>query len=144
LAKEETAMRRVTLATIGALAMFPTSLYAQQPADDAPLLNIVPDCADARKTGDPVVCGRRDPRTQWQLPILNDGFDPQGTIDSVSRERHRLIETGGTTGIGSCTNVGPGGYTGCFFNDIRHMHEQSDGNGPVAIRTGTRDKDEPQ
>jgi hypothetical protein len=68
------------------------------------------------------VCGRRDDSGGYRLPAP-DGFDPAGPIDSVLRERRRLFDVG-AVGIGSCSNVGPGGWTGCDFIQWRHDYEQ--------------------
>jgi hypothetical protein len=70
-----------------------------------------------------VVCGRRADPERYRLPIRQNGFDPRGATDSVSRERHRLIEEG-DAGIGSCSTVGPGGYTGCFHQTIKRRQQQ--------------------
>ena len=69
-----------------------------------------------------VVCRRRD-NEKYRLPIRENRFDPGGATDSVSRERHRLIEEG-DAGIGSCSTVGPGGYTGCFPQNIKRRQQQ--------------------
>ena len=55
--------------------------------------------------------------------IINDRFDPGGTVESVSRERHRLYEVG-ESGIGSCSPSGPGGTEGCSFRRFKQMLEQ--------------------
>jgi hypothetical protein len=70
-----------------------------------------------------IVCGRRADPERYRLPIRENGFDPGGATDSVSRERHRLIEEG-DAGIGSCSTVGPGGYTGCFHQTIKRRQQQ--------------------
>lgn len=114
-----------------ALAALPSAASAQDqpqrtgPVDGASLANkfsVVPRC----KTGERdeiVVCGRRNENEQYRIrPPAH--FDPEGTMESVSRERHRLIDDNGATGIGSCSNVGPGGWTGCFFRDVKRAHEQ--------------------
>jgi hypothetical protein len=78
-----------------------------------------------RPDGDPddiMVCGRRNQGGGYRLPAP-DRFDPAGPIDSVSRERHRLLDVG-AVGIDSCSPVGPGGFTGCELNDWRHADEQ--------------------
>jgi hypothetical protein len=72
---------------------------------------------------DITVCGRHDPGNGYRLPPAPEGFDPGGTIDSVSRERHRMLDVG-AVGTQSCSAVGPGGWTGCEFNDWRHADEQ--------------------
>jgi hypothetical protein len=82
-------------------------------------------CAGAGAEDDEaiVVCGRRADPERYRLPIRQNGFDPGGATDSVSRERHRLIEEG-DAGIGSCSTVGPGGYTGCFHQTIKRRQQQ--------------------
>lgn len=79
-----------------------------------------------------VVCGRRGD-SPYRLPLVHDGFDPDGPVDSVSRERHRLYEVG-DVGIGSCSTVGGGGWTGCDSIAWKQAHQQKDGNAAVAIR----------
>ncbi|HEY0147858.1 MAG TPA: hypothetical protein VGB70_02525 [Allosphingosinicella sp.] len=71
-----------------------------------------------------VVCGNPDAPEPYRLPPRADpGFDPWGGIDSVSRERHKLLGTG-PAGIGSCTTVGPGGWTGCDIQVINQAEQQ--------------------
>lgn len=104
--------------------------HADPPTLAAPL--VAPACNPDR--ADIVVCGRRSGNGGYRLPD-SDRFDPAGPIDSVSRERHRLLDVG-AAGIGSCSTVGPGGWTGCMFEDWRHADEQyagrNHGHGPRA------------
>jgi len=93
--------------------------------DPAPVLlapTAAPACQTDRSQDDITVCGRRNDGEGYRLPAP-DRFDPAGTIDSVSRERHRLLDVG-ATGIGSCSTVGPGGWTGCMLNTWREADEQ--------------------
>jgi hypothetical protein len=92
--------------------------------------HIVPDCHRDPDEGI-VVCGRQTGRSPYRLPPPG-GFDPDGPVDSVSRERHRLMEPG-ASGIGSCSTVGPGGWTGCDFNAWKQEHQQKDGNARVGF-----------
>jgi hypothetical protein len=81
-----------------------------------------------------VVCGRRveEPRSRYRLPEEPDlGFDPSGDVDSVSRERNRLLEPG-ASGTGSCSSAGSGGWSGCMANDFRHQIDQYGGRPPSA------------
>ena len=84
---------------------------------------IVPRCETNGVGEDIVVCGRRDRNEQFRLPMRPDGFDAAGPVDSVSRERHRLIEEG-DAGVGSCSTTGPGGASGCFDKAVKRRCQQ--------------------
>jgi hypothetical protein len=88
-------------------------------------IRIVPRCSSQPTSSDDiVVCGRRSESERQRLPQINNGrFDPGGTVESVSRERHRLYEVG-ESGIGSCSPSGPGGTEGCSFRRFKQMLEQ--------------------
>jgi hypothetical protein len=113
-----------------ALALF----LAQPAADPAPSVpvveapRIVPDGRCERPSEnlseqELVVCGRRVEPDRYRLPIRPGRFDPKGAVDSVSRERNRLIEEA-DGGIGACTNVGVAGPTGCFGRAVKRRCEQ--------------------
>ena len=70
-----------------------------------------------------VVCGRRRDAMRYRVPPLREGFDPKGPVDSVSRERNRLME-GDSGGLGSCTTVGPNGMNGCFEKGVWRKRQQ--------------------
>jgi hypothetical protein len=128
-------------AAAGLLGAAPALAQQQAPAAGPVLPPVVADCRN-QQTQDIVVRGRRGERSPYRLPAQREGFDPDGPMPSVSRERHRLYEVG-QTGIGSCSNVGPGGWTGCDFLRWEDEHHQRDGNGPVAIRVGADQRDVP-
>lgn len=72
--------------------------------------------------GEIIVQGSRD-RSPYRLPENREGFDPQGAMESVLRERTRWME-GGESGIGSCSNIGPAGMTGCDITVIERAYQQ--------------------
>lgn len=76
------------------------------------LRNVIGDCR-MPADGSVIVCARPD--SPYRLPpaARDPGFDVNGAVDSVARERHKLMEVGGS-GTGSCSNVGAGGWTGCM------------------------------
>jgi hypothetical protein len=84
--------------------------------------SVLPKCKPSRGR-EIVVCGDRSESERYRLPNQQQGFDPAGSVDSVSRERHRLIEEG-DSGIGSCSASGPGGWTGCFHQRRKRQCQQ--------------------
>jgi hypothetical protein len=92
-------------------------------AEAGKTLNATRRCDPAADPDEVVVCGRRIPAERYRLPIRPDRFDPKGPIDSVSRERHKLIQEG-DAGIGSCSTIGPGGSSGCFHRSTKRRCEQ--------------------
>ena len=88
-----------------------------------PTLRIIPRCEQGGTGEEIVVCGSRDRNERYRLPIRNQGWDPDGPVDSVRRERRALIQEG-DEGIGSCSTVGPGGAHGCFHRNVKRRCEQ--------------------
>lgn len=86
---------------------------------------VAPECTAASSDTDSiVVCGRRaDDGRRYRVADPDAPFDPRGTAMSVARERARWIEHG-DTGIGSCSAVGPGGFTGCMLQQWRRDSQQ--------------------
>src|SRR3954464_9832106 len=92
-------VRRMPLAMeFGLLLLAQAAANPDLPALPAPVT--LPACPPGRSAGDIVVCGRRNDGGGYRLPAP-DRFDPAGPVDSVSRERHRLLDVG-ASGIGSC------------------------------------------
>ena len=82
----------------------------------------LPECRPA--SGDEeeiVICS--NPREQERYRLPRPAWDPNGSAQSVSRERHSLYEQG-DSGIGSCSTVGPGGWTGCALRAWKAAREQ--------------------
>ncbi len=113
------------------LALLAAAAAAATPAGALPpiaLKNIMqalsPDCGRG-STGEVVVCGRDKQRSHYRIPaeMMPDGFQVDGPVDSVSRERHKLMDVG-AAGTGSCSNTGAGGWTGCMVNDWRRDEQQ--------------------
>lgn len=114
----------------GALILLPATAGAQTtaPADPLRLEVLNRDCQGAR--GDEIlVCGNRgERRSPFRLPEEPDtGYDPRGTMESVSEERNAMTEHGARTGPGSCSTVGPGGAYGCAAADFRREVRQHRG-----------------
>ncbi len=88
------------------------------------LHNVLGDCR-MPADGSIIVCGRKSGDSPYRLPpsMRGRGFDVNGAVDSVSRERHKLMDVG-DAGTGSCGNVGAGGWTGCMVKGWRAADQQ--------------------
>jgi len=74
--------------------------------------------------GDAVtVCGRREQQRRYQVTDPAAPYDPKGPVKGVMRERMGWISEG-DTGPGSCSGVGPGGWTGCGAKAFRQRLQQ--------------------
>ena len=72
---------------------------------------------------DVVVCARRPEAERFRIPeVLRDNGTPQER-QSWTKQAEGLA-TAGATGIGSCSSVGPGGYTGCAQQEINRAFRE--------------------
>jgi len=105
-------------------------LMAAAPGFSQAIRQSIDPCKAARQANDIVVCGHDGEQEQrrYRLPRDPDrGFDPLGAVDSVSRERHRLIDGDGASQDltrGSCSAVGASGATGCMIKGWREADQQ--------------------
>jgi hypothetical protein len=109
---------------------------------EAPAAQVAPRivelCADVRGEEEILVCGHPQADAPYRLPPQPDlGFDPRGDVASVSRERNALLGPG-PAGLGSCSTVGSGGWTGCDVIAIEKAEEQGKriGVGTGGVRIG--------
>lgn len=97
-------------------------------AQRAMVADAVGPCRRPRKPSEIVVCGRsRDDRSPYRLPVIpgEDGFRIDGPVDSVSCERHKLMDVGGAgSEIDSCGDTGSGGLYGCMVKGWKEADEQ--------------------
>lgn len=106
-------------------------LAAEAPAA-APSLKTAIDTAmgcPTGRSGEIVVCRRGDRAQRYRIPeaLRPNGFDfHQMEIEGASRERHRLMEGGGS-GIGSCSASGAAGASGCLAQQFRAWEQQRAG-----------------
>jgi hypothetical protein len=69
------------------------------------------------------VCGRREGQRRYQVTDPEAPYDPRGRVEGVMTERMGWIGEG-DTGIGSCSPVGPGGFTGCHVKAWKRTLQQ--------------------
>jgi hypothetical protein len=104
-----------------ALLFLASAQAATLPPPASPQLSL-PGCSGTQGQSDVTVCGHRDESSGYRLP-QPEYFDPAGSVDSVSRERHRMLDVG-ASGTHSCSPVGPGGWTGCMLTTWQNADEQ--------------------
>lgn len=79
-----------------------------------------------RGSGDEInVCGKADSPYRIPKELRDPGFQVDGPRDSVSRERHRIMDVGGAgSQQGACSPVGAMGWTGCMVKDWKESDQQ--------------------
>jgi hypothetical protein len=72
--------------------------------------------------GEIVVCARRPERERYRVP--QEFREGQRLRDGESwANRYESVEDEGETGIGSCSTVGPAGFTGCWEEMMRQYRQ---------------------
>ena len=115
-------MTRLTLIATGAASLFAGGLMMPAPSlAQATQSEIVVFGTDPcpRATDDEVVICRRLPESmRYRMPETyrdTSTFQERQTWTNKSK----TLQTVGSTGIGRCSAVGPGGHTGCLMQEIQ-------------------------
>src|SRR5438477_12501291 len=120
-----------TASLAGGLAALPTAAAAQQATSEITVFGSDP-CP--RSTSSEIyVCNRRPESERYRLPKSQQLQGSRQQRQSWSRQSQALT-TVGSTGVGSCSAVGPGGREGCLVQDIKQTKqaakEESQSNQP--------------
>ena len=112
-----------TAAAVGGIAVLPAPALAQSQGNVAEVIVYGNDPCPRSTDDQVVVCARRPEAERYRIP---EKLRPSGTRQQTEAwaKKARVLETVGSTGINSCSPVGPGGYTGCLTQVIREAREQ--------------------
>ena len=113
-----------TAAAVGGFAVLPAPAAAQAGGGNVAEIIVYGNDPCPRSTDDQVVvCARRPEADRYRIP---EKLRQSGTRQQTEAwaKKARVLETVGSTGINSCSPVGPGGYTGCLTQVIREAREQ--------------------
>jgi hypothetical protein len=106
-----------TAAMAAGFAAFPAPAAAQ-PQNVAEIIVYGTDPCPRSTDDKIVVCTHRPEAERYRIPPK---IRPSGTPQQVEAwaVRSKNLKDAGKTGIGSCSSVGPGGYTGCLVQEIQ-------------------------
>ncbi|MDB5691275.1 MAG: hypothetical protein JWO81_338 [Alphaproteobacteria bacterium] len=116
-------MKRILLAAaVAAAGLIPAASSAAPPARGEERVNALivygSDPCPRGEGDDIVVCARKPESERYRIPPSLRG-DPNDPANQAWGARAESLEYVGRTGIGSCSPVGPGGFTGCFNQIVR-------------------------
>lgn len=113
-----------TATAAGGLAFLPAPALAQSSSNVAEIIVYGNDPCPRSTDDQVVVCARRPEADRFRIP---EKLRSSGTRQQTEAwaNRSKAIETVGSTGINSCSPVGPAGYTGCLTRVIRDAREQN-------------------
>jgi hypothetical protein len=118
-----TLMSAAAVAFTGGYAALPAPAVAQAQPNIAEIIVYGNDPCPRSTEDQVVVCARRPEGERYRIPQKYRPSGPRQETEAWAR-KSRVLETVGSTGINSCSPVGPGGYTGCLTQVIREAREQ--------------------
>jgi hypothetical protein len=123
-------MKRLLLAACAAALLAPAAASAAprrtSTADESRVNALIVYGNDPCPRGsgnDIVVCARKPESERYRIPP-NLRLDPTDPANRSWADRAQSLEYVGRTGIGSCSTVGPGGWTGCLNQLITAAREE--------------------
>ncbi len=113
-----------TATAAGGIVALPAPALAQASSNVAEIIVYGNDPCPRSTDDQVVVCARRPEADRFRIP---EKLRPSGTRQQTDAwaNRSKALETVGSTGINSCSPVGPAGYTGCLTRVIRDAREQN-------------------
>lgn len=108
---------------VGALAVPQAPAIAQAQKGVAEIVVFGSDPCPRSTDDQIVVCRRESESMRYRMP---EAYRPNGTFQEKQSwaQQSKPLETVGRTGIGSCSPVGPAGYTGCLVKEIQNAKNE--------------------
>jgi hypothetical protein len=111
-------MSAAAMLVAGGYAALPAPAVAQAAPNVAEIIVYGTDPCPRSTDDQVVVCARRPESERFRIPPnMRQSGTPQQMQSWAVRSRN--LETVGSTGINSCSPVGPAGYTGCLSKVIQ-------------------------
>jgi hypothetical protein len=116
-------MSAAAVALAGGYAALPAPAEAQAQPNIAEIIVYGNDPCPRSTDDQVVVCARRPETERYRIPPnMRQSGTPQQMQSWAVRSKN--LETVGSTGINSCSPVGPAGYTGCLEKLIKEARGQ--------------------
>ena len=111
-------MSAAAMTVAGGSAALPAPAIAQDAPNVAEIIVYGADPCPRSTDDQVVVCARRPEAERFRIPPnMRQSGTPQQMQSWAVRSKN--LETVGSTGINSCSPVGPAGYTGCLMQVIK-------------------------
>jgi hypothetical protein len=118
---------------VAALAALPQPSFAQAGSRVSEIIVYGNDPCPRSTDDEVVVCARKPEADRYRIPERFRSSGPRQTREAWAN-RAKSFETVGSTGINSCSPVGPSGFTGCMKQLIDQSNAENDeanaGNAP--------------
>ena len=118
---------------LAGLAALPQPSFAQAGSRVSEIIVYGNDPCPRSTDDEVVVCARKPEADRYRIPEKLRSSGPRQTREAWA-SRAKAFETVGSTGINSCSPVGPAGFTGCLKQVIDQARaenkEAAEGNAP--------------
>jgi len=111
-------MRKIFLTALGAASLFSVPASAQQ-TDRVLVLYGNDKCPTNSSGQEIVVCNRRPEAERYRIPKELRGATEIAPQNQSWAARAESIDQLGRSGTGSCSASGPGGWTGCWAQQMK-------------------------
>jgi hypothetical protein len=120
-------------AAAAAFAAAPSPATAQAAAPEPKISQVIvygKDSCPQSSEDTIVICAKKPESERYRIPEVLRG-NPNAPQNQAWAERATALEYAGRSGIGSCSPVGAGGFTGCFNQLVREARAERAGRDSV-------------